>query len=51
MNRLYPVGIGTAVFILAAASMLAGYLPTLRATKVDPMMALKYECASRPNTA
>lgn len=38
-----PAGMGVAVLVMAAASMLAGYLPALQATKVDPMVALKYE--------
>ena len=38
-----PAGIGAAILIMAAASAVAGYLPALRAARVDPMMALKYE--------
>jgi len=38
-----PAGIGAAVFLLAAVSTLAGFLPARRATKVDPMTALRHE--------
>jgi predicted permease len=40
---LDPVALGAAVVLMATVSTLAGYLPARRATKVDPMVALKYE--------
>ena len=38
-----PATIFAAAAILIAAGLLAGYLPARRASRVDPMVALRYE--------
>jgi predicted permease len=38
-----PVAIGSAVVLIAILAMVAGYLPARRASRIDPMSAIRYE--------
>jgi ABC-type antimicrobial peptide transport system permease subunit len=38
-----PIAVGLAILVLLATAAFAGYLPAARASRVDPIVALRYE--------
>ncbi|NQV36045.1 MAG: ABC transporter permease [Phycisphaeraceae bacterium] len=43
VSPLDPISIGATIVVLALTSALAGVIPALRAARIDPMVALRYE--------
>ena len=38
-----PTAVTTAALVLVAVALVAGFIPALRASRIDPMRAIRYE--------
>lgn len=43
MNPNDPIALLVAVVTLVSAAVVAGYMPARKASRIDPMMALRHE--------